>query len=161
LNVVCVCGIFEQADIKPVINAGMKSILRFLFYILTFSIILTSIGCSSSSKLESADAADILGSWELYDQSGVIQDVCSKETLGFTKDGKAVLQCPGSKPIIRLYSIKNGILTYTETGIKFKFNIKSENSVTRLELYGQNVGRNLFYKKINKSTSNTGEKQTP
>jgi len=139
----------------------MKSILQFLFYILTFSIVITGIGCSSSSKLGSADASDIIGFWELYDQSGVIQDVCSKETLGFTKDGKAILQCPGSNPITRRYSIKNGILTYTETGIKFKFNIKSEKSITRLELFGQNVGRNLFYKKINKETSNTEGKKKP
>ena len=124
----------------------------FLF-ILLFSFIVS--GCISSRNSISTEPIDIVGNWELYNQSGTIQDVCENEIIIFSKDGKAVLQCPDGKPITRLYTAKNGILTYTETGVKFKFDIKSDKKITILELYGQNVGRNLFYKKVSNSRVKT------
>ena len=124
----------------------------FLF-ILLYSFITT--GCTSSRSSISTEPKDIVGNWELYNQSGTIQDVCENEIIIFTKDGKATLQCPDGKPITRLYTARDGILTYTETGVQFKFNIKSDDKLTILELYGQNVGRNLFYKKVSNSRVKT------
>lgn len=124
--------------------------LKFYFIPLSILCMLTgiSLSCNTVRKQDSTNPYNLIGVWELYKQTGTLQDVCQSENLQFTSDGKAILQCPGATSITRTYTAKNGILTYTETGIMFKFKIYFDESSTRLEMYGQNVGRNLFYKKI-------------
>ncbi len=127
-----------------------QKLLRAVNYLLIlFFCSLSILSCNLLQENGSTNPDDLIGSWELYKQTGALQDVCPQEHITFRIDSTAILQCPNKPAITRHYSAKNGVLVYKETGISFDFYIFSTTSETRLELYGKNVSRNLFYYKIN------------
>ncbi|MCX7833560.1 MAG: hypothetical protein N2490_05055 [Ignavibacteria bacterium] len=132
----------------------IKTFFKISYSILSLVFLSISIlSCSLFQEHGSTNPGDLIGSWELYRQTGALQDVCPQERITFRTDSIATLQCPNKPSITRHYSAKNGILTYKETGISFDFYIFKTTSETRLELYGKNVSRNLFYYKVNLTNS--------
>lgn len=128
-------------------NHIFKKTVNAILTLLIFSS--TIVSCSLFQEQGSTNPSDLIGSWELYKQTGALQDVCPQERITFKIDSTATLQCPNKPVITRHYTAKKGVLVYKETGISFDFYIFSTSSETRLELYGKNVSRNLFYYKIN------------
>jgi hypothetical protein len=126
----------------------MSKRILFPLVLFVFSIFFIS-GCDSSAlNSGNTNPADLLGEWQLFKQTGALQDVCSGEVLKLLNDGVAKLQCPNQNEITRNYTASNGVLIYTQTGVSFNYNVVSGSGQTTLELYGRNVSRNLFYSKI-------------
>lgn len=148
---------FDNILIKKLMNLKRNKLSYSLFLLLLLSF--STISCTLLQEHGSTNPCDLIGSWELYKQTGALQDVCPQERITFRFDSTAILQCPNKPSITRHYSAKNGVLSYTETGVSFDFYVFTTTSETRLELYGKNVSRNLFYYKINIINSNEPEIQ--
>ena len=89
---------------------------------------------------------ELIGDWQLTDQTGAQQDICPQEVVTFQSTGIAKLTCPGSDEISRDFTLENNILSYTQTSIAYDAEFSEDN--LNLSLYGRNVSRNLFYQKI-------------
>lgn len=139
----------------------MKNKFKYSSYLLIVLFGLFNSGCNLLTDPGSTNPADLIGAWELYKQTGALQDVCPNEVLTLSADGTARLQCPNQQEITRNYNAVNGVLTYTQTGISFDFYVVTKSTSITLELYGKNVSRNLFYNKITsvqtKKGSGSGE----
>ena len=126
----------------------MNNKIKYSVYLLIALFGIINSGCNLVNDPGSTSAADLIGVWELYKQTGALQDVCPNEILKLSADGTAKLQCPNQTEISRNYTAVNGVLTYTQTGVSFDFYVVTKTSSTTLELYGKNVSRNLFYNKV-------------
>jgi hypothetical protein len=126
----------------------MKNKIKYLSYLFAVLFGIFNAGCNLLNDPGSTSAADLIGTWELYKQTGALQDVCPNEILKLSADGTAKLQCPNQQEITRNYTAVNGVLTYTQTGVSFDFYVLTKSTSTTLELYGKNVSRNLFYNKV-------------
>jgi hypothetical protein len=126
----------------------MNKKIKYSVYLLIALFGIINSGCNLVNDPGSTNAADLIGVWELYKQTGALQDVCPNEILKLSSDGTAKLQCPNQTEISRNYTAVNGVLTYTQTGVSFDFYVVTKTSTTTLELYGKNVSRNLFYNKV-------------
>ena len=126
----------------------MQKVLKLvvILSVVVFSIIGAS--CDVVNDKGSSNENDLVGSWQLTKQTGSQQDVCPNETITFQTGGTVTLQCPGQPQIQRTYTTSNGVVTYTETGVSFEFYVKIESGITKLELIGRNVQRNLYYNKV-------------
>ncbi|KAA0207305.1 MAG: hypothetical protein OZ913_09740 [Ignavibacteriaceae bacterium] len=95
-------------------------------------------------------SGDIDGSWTLVSMQGDLQDVCLGEQATFnTTTGIATLKCPNSTTVTRSFDYGNGMLIFTETGIKYSVSFQTTPDFTsQLVLDGQNVDRKLFYNRI-------------
>jgi len=125
----------------------MKKGIRLSVFIFIISVTIFNAGCNLITEPGSTNPSDLIGTWQLYKQTGALQDVCPDEILRLSSDGTAKLQCPGQQEITRNYSASNGVLTYTQTGVSFDFFVVTNSSTVTLELYGKNISRNLFYNK--------------
>lgn len=134
----------------------MNKKIKFLPYLLIVLFGVFNSGCNLVNDPGSTSAADLIGVWELYKQTGALQDVCPDEILKLSADGIAKLQCPNQTEISRNYMAVDGVLTYTQTGVSFDFYVVTKTSSTTLELYGKNVSRNLFYNKVSSNPSGKG-----
>jgi hypothetical protein len=89
-----------------------------------------------------------LGTWNLIYQTGALQDICPNENVIFQSNGIAKLTCPNSSSIERDYIISDSdsTLYYTESNVYYYAQFAEKNQL--LTLYGQNVSRNLFYRRV-------------
>ncbi|MBN1633437.1 MAG: hypothetical protein JW917_04650 [Ignavibacteria bacterium] len=142
--------------LKDKSEKSMNYKIKYLPYLLIALFCIFNSGCNLLTDPGSTNAADLIGVWELYKQTGALQDVCPNEILKLSSDGVAKLQCPNQTEIIRNYTAVNGVLTYTQTGVSFDFYVVTKASTPTLELYGKNVSRNLFYNKISSVPTGKG-----
>lgn len=111
---------------------------------------LSFVGSSCNEILDaiSGNSGDVVGTWDLNEQGGAQYDVCAQERVQFSTS-QATLTCPGSSPITRNYTVSNGVLTYTETAVRYDYSVSTESGVTFLTMTGRNgLNRILKYKKV-------------
>lgn len=126
-----------------------KKSVRIIQTIITMTLIMLSFTGSNCDKVlvdEGSVPQELIGDWQLTEQTGAQQDICPQEVVTFQSNGIAKLTCPGSDQIARDFKLENDILTYTQTSIAYDAEFSDNN--TKLYLYGRNVSRNLFYQKI-------------
>lgn len=110
-------------------------------------IFLTTTGGDCEKILSGGNVpSEMVGNWKLTEQTGALQDICPDETINFQSSGVAVLTCPNSTSVNRNFSVSNNVLTYTETSVSYQ--IQFLNGNTDIQLYGQNISRNLKYHKV-------------
>lgn len=126
----------------------MKKIFNPALFMIIITFAVIGASCDVLNNNGSTNPSDLIGSWQLYKQTGAQQDVCPDEVLKLQSDGTAKLKCPNQSEITRTYSATNGVLTYTETGVSFDFSVVTENGAIKLQLIGKNVERNLYYNKV-------------
>lgn len=117
-------------------------------FIITILIMLSVTGSDCEKVLvdDNTVPQELIGDWQLTDQTGAQQDICPQEVVTFQLTGIAKLTCPGSDEISRDFTLENNILSYTQTSIAYDAEFSEDN--LNLSLYGRNVSRNLFYQKI-------------
>lgn len=117
-------------------------------FIITILIMLSVTGSDCEKVLvdDNTVPQELIGDWQLTDQTGAQQDICPQEVVTFQSTGIAKLTCPGSDEISRDFTLENNILSYTQTSIAYDAEFSEDN--LNLSLYGRNVSRNLFYQKI-------------
>lgn len=113
--------------------------LRFRFLIFSL-LLLIPVGCEDAVQVQVQD--DILGLWELREQSGSATPVCDGELAQFNANGIAGFECPGFDPVTTPYSAVNNVLTFTDTGIQYNI---SKPADTNLVLTGVNIDKILKY----------------
>lgn len=129
----------------------MKSKYFFRIFYSLFVLGIISLSFTGSSCNDIIDAltntGDVAGTWNLTEQGGVQYDVCPQEVVTFSTN-TATLKCPNSTPLTRSYTAASGVLTYTETGISYDYNVSTSGGVTTLSMNGKNgVNRILKYTK--------------
>jgi hypothetical protein len=130
-------------------NNRYKSISRVIqIFIVLILITLTVTGSDCEKVLVNQNTIpqELIGDWQLKEQTGAQQDICPQEVVTFQSTGIAKLTCPGSDQIARDFTLENNILSYTQTSISYDAEFSDDN--LNLSLYGRNVSRNLFYQKI-------------
>lgn len=113
--------------------------MRFLLLIFSL-LLLIPVGCDDPVQVQVQD--DILGLWELREQSGSATPVCDGELAQFNANGIAGFECPGFDPVTTPYSAVNNLLTFTDTGIQYNI---SKPADTTLVLTGINIDKTLKY----------------
>lgn len=101
---------------------------------------LALMSCEDPVQIQVQD--DILGLWELREQSGSATPVCDGELAQFNSNGIAGFECPGFKAVTTPYSAVNNILTFTDTGTQYSI---SKPADTNLVLTGINIDKILKY----------------
>jgi len=124
-----------------------KNLLKAFIFISIFSFAFMGTECEQLLNGGSTSSEDLLGRWQLVKQTGAQQDICDEETLEFQNSTTALLKCPQQTQITRSYTASNGILTY-QTGVSYNYLVRTESGITKLDLIGINVSRNLYYDKI-------------
>ncbi|MDQ3021331.1 MAG: hypothetical protein M3R36_12290 [Bacteroidota bacterium] len=114
--------------------------------ILLISLSLTGGNCEKILQNDPVVTGEIIGDWQLIEQTGALQDICDDETVNFSSTGIALLTCPNATSISRNYSIVNNELLYTQTTISY--NIEFSQDFLVLYMTGIGVSRNLTYQKI-------------
>ncbi len=126
---------------------NIKSV-RIIQSFIIMTLVMLSVTGSDCDKVlvdEGSVPQELIGNWQLTEQTGAQQDICPQEVVTFQSNGIAKLTCPGSDQIARDFTLQNDILTYTQTSIAYDSEFSDNN--TKLYLYGRNVSRNLFYQK--------------
>jgi hypothetical protein len=122
---------------------------RIIQSIIIMILIMLSVTGSDCEKVlvdDNTVPQELIGDWQLTEQTGAQQDICPQEVVTFQSTGIAKLTCPGSDEISRDFTLENNILSYTQTSIAYDAEFSDDN--LNLSLYGRNVSRNLFYQKI-------------
>ncbi len=130
-------------------NNKYKSISRILQVFIIMILVSLSVTGSDCEKVlvdDNTVPQELIGDWQLTEQTGAQQDICPQEVVTFQSTGIAKLTCPGSDEISRDFTLENNILSYTQTSIAYDAEFSDDN--LNLSLYGRNVSRNLFYQKI-------------
>ncbi|MCB0726003.1 MAG: hypothetical protein KDD00_00960 [Ignavibacteriae bacterium] len=136
---------------KLYLNNG-TGVVRFLLILALISFPLISSDCNNLLNNEEPAPEKFVGNWTLVEQTGALQDICPQEKVVFRADGVAELTCPEGQPILRVYSVSGTELFYDQTSLQYEYEF--DNNDQKLNLYGVNVSRNLFYEKI--ATDNIG-----
>ena len=124
-------------------------------YILTALIIISfqffGAQCNTLVNGDDISLKELLFTWSLQRQTGIYIDVCLNEQITFHNDFIVVSVCPPQDSAFRKFTIdKNSkIITYTQSGVSYHYEILTNNNITNLNLYGITVDRNLFYIKVN------------
>lgn len=127
-------------------------ILKFFLLMILISFPLIASDCQKALTNEQTIPDKFLGNWRLVQQTGALQDICPQEYVNFRSDGVAELTCPDSQTILRAYSLTNTELKYDQTSLHYEYEFTDSDQ--KLNLYGVNVSRNLFYEKV--TADNTG-----
>lgn len=130
-------------------------ILRFFLFLILISFPLISSDCENLLNNDPAPET-FVGNWRLVQQTGALQDICPQENVSFRSDGVAELTCPEGQTILRDYSISGSNLNYNQTSLNYEFEF--EDNDQKLNLYGVNVSRNLFYEKVTATKNNTAKR---
>jgi len=123
-------------------------------YILIGLILITFplIGSECNTLINGNDVSlkELLNTWLLQRQSGIYIDVCPEEQVTFFNSFTATIICPNKDTVVKTFSLNNSdkTITYTQTGVIYKYEVITSNNVTYLNLYGVNVNRNLYYIKL-------------
>ncbi len=141
----------------------MKSKYFFRIFNSLFVLGIISLSFTGSSCNDIIDAltnnGDVAGTWNLSQNGGAQFDVCPGEIVTFSTS-TATLTCINSTPITRNYTTANGVLTYTETGISYNYNVTTSSGTTKLTMNGRNgVNRNLVYTKTATDNQSAGPQQ--
>lgn len=105
------------------------------------------------------NSGDVTGSWIMTDQAGAQYDLCNQERVVFSGT-TATLTCPNSTPVTRAYTTSNGVLTYTETGVSYTYNVTTNSGNTILTMTGRNgVNRTIEYTKQTTDNVSSGVQQ--
>ena len=106
--------------------------------------------CNTFVNGDDISLKELLFTWSLQRQTGINIDVCQNEQITFHNDFSVVSICPPQDSAFRNFTIdKNSkIITYTQSGVSYNYEILNSNNITNLNLYGINVNRNLFYIKV-------------
>ena len=128
------------------------SVLRFFLFLTLISFPLISSDCENLLNNEEPTPQSFVGNWRLVQQTGALQDICPQENVNFRSDGVAELTCPEGQTLVRDYSVTGSELNYDQTSLKYEYEF--EDNEQKLNLYGVNVSRNLFYEKVTASNSN-------
>jgi hypothetical protein len=115
--------------------------------LLVLGLIALPLSGSDCEKTLTGASGSIEGTWRLVYNSGSNHDICPGEIVNFQSNGVANLRCPPySQSINRNYTVTNGYLTYTETGVEYRIdNVTSK----ELQLTAANgVNRVLNYNKV-------------
>ncbi|CAN5569099.1 hypothetical protein BH10BAC5_BH10BAC5_13160 [soil metagenome] len=129
-------------------SALLKPIVRSLIAILCLGMSLTGMDCSKLLDSNTDDIAEIVGSWQLVSESGAQFDVCSGETVTYSANHIAQLQCPSQSAITRTVAVTNGTISYQETSIQYNYTVTTSTNPPQLLMEGVNVSRNLVYNKV-------------
>lgn len=120
---------------------------------------LTFTGSSCNDIIDAlTNSGDVAGTWTLTQNGGAQFDVCPNETVTFSTS-TATLTCPGSAGITRNYTAVSGVLTYTDSGIKYDYAVATSSGTTTLTMNGKNVSRNLIYTKQSTDNQSAGPQQ--
>jgi hypothetical protein len=130
-----------MSKIKKILKSNLIKTL------LVLGLIALPLSGSDCQQVLTGNTGSIEGKWKLVYNSGSNHDICPGEIVNFQTNGVANLQCPPyQQSINRNYSVSNGILTYTETGVEYRID-----NVTNydLQLSGLNgISRVLNYSKV-------------
>lgn len=137
-----------------IFTAYKKKFLPFFIPAILISISISGGDCEkvlvnpppASNTLSHYDSL-FLGEWDLFYQTGALQDICPDENVVFQSDNLAVLTCPDAESIQRQYSVddNDSTLSYTSSSVYYYAQFSLSDQI--LALYGQNVSRNLFYQR--------------
>lgn len=128
------------------VHKNKSRIIQSAIVIIIFTLSITGSDCDKVLVDDNTVPQELVGDWQLTEQTGSLQDICPQEVITFQSNGIALLTCPGSGEISRDFTLQNDILTYTQTSIAYDAEFSNDN--LNLSLYGRNVSRNLFYQKI-------------
>ena len=123
-----------------------RRIIQSIIIMILIMLSVTGSDCEKVLVDDNTVPQELIGDWQLTDQTGAQQDICPQEVVTFQSTGIAKLTCPGSDEISRDFTLENNILSYTQTSIAYDAEFSEDN--LNLSLYGRNVSRNLFYQKI-------------
>lgn len=126
-------------------------VLKLFLFLTVFSFPLIASDCNNLLNNQAAAPETFLGNWRLVQQTGALQDICPQENVVFRSDGVAELTCPEGQTILRDYSISGTELNYDQTSLQYEYEFEENDQ--KLNLYGVNVSRNLFYEKITADNS--------
>lgn len=121
-------------------------ILKLILFLTLISFPLIASDCNNLLNNQAAAPETFVGNWRLVQQTGALQDICPQENVVFRSDGVAELTCPEGETILRVYSISGTELNYDQTSLQYQYEFEENDQ--KLNLYGVNVSRNLFYEKI-------------
>jgi len=124
-------------------------VFKFLLILTLISFPLISSDCENLLNNEEPTPQSFVGNWRLVQQTGALQDICPQENVNFRSDGVAELTCPEGQTLVRDYSVSGSELNYDQTSLKYEYEF--EDNEQKLNLYGVNVSRNLFYEKVTAS----------
>jgi hypothetical protein len=138
-----------------------------IIYLIISSFPFLGTQCNTLINGQISGVNELAYTWTLVRQTGSNIDVCPGETVKFDKNYYARLVCPGQDTTVRKFSLESDNLTYylNNTPLaEYRFEVVKENGDTKLNMYGTNVNRNLFYlrtgdapseQNIKKSDNNT------
>ncbi|HMQ69030.1 MAG TPA: hypothetical protein PKC58_08570 [Ignavibacteria bacterium] len=132
------------------------SAVRFILILILVSFPILSSDCNNLLNNEEPAPEKFVGNWTLIEQTGALQDICPQENVVFRADGVAELTCPEGQPILRDYSVSGAELFYDQTSLQYEYEFDDNDQ--KLNLYGVNVSRNLFYEKVTAAKNNTGKR---
>lgn len=140
-------------DTKTSTKISKKIFPLIIIYLMVASLPFIGAECSTLINGQSASIADLLYTWQLHRQTGSNIDICPNETVTFHNDNYVYLVCPGTDTVTRKFSVSNNQLTYSLANqplATYRIEIVTESGATKLNMYGINVNRNLFYVRTNK-----------
>ena len=134
----------------------MKNLISFsksisplvIIYLMISSFPFLGAQCNALVNGQIAGVDELAYTWTLVRQTGSNIDVCPGETVKFDKNYYAYLVCPGKDTAVRKFSLNADNLTYYLNNAhqaEYRFEVVTENGDTKLNMYGINVNRNLFY----------------
>ena len=121
---------------------------------------LSFMAANCNDILNALGSDDVTGSWIMSNQGGAQYDICNGEAITFTSN-TATLTCPNSNPVTRAYTTSNGVLTYTETGTSYDYNVTTASGQTVLAMKSRNLNlqRTIEYTKQTTDTRSTAPQQ--
>ena len=130
-----------MSKIKTLLKSNLVKTLLLL------GLIALPLSGSDCQQVLTGSSGSIEGTWKLVYNSGSNHDICPGETVNFQTNGIAILQCPPYiQTINRNYTVSNGILTYTETGVEYRIDNVTAYDLQLTSLNG--VNRVLNYSKV-------------
>lgn len=129
-----------------------------IIYLIISSFPFLGTQCNTLVNGQQSGVNELAYTWTLVRQTGSNIDVCPREIVRFDLNYYAHLVCPGQDTAVRKFSLEADNLTYYLNNAplaEYRFEVVTENGDTKLNMYGTNVNRNLFYLR----TSNTPAEQ--
>ncbi|HEY5534959.1 MAG TPA: hypothetical protein VIL99_08510 [Ignavibacteria bacterium] len=140
-------------DTKNFSKISKKIFPQVIIYLMVASFPFIGAECSTLLNGQSTSITDLLYTWQLQRQTGSNIDICANETVTFHNDNSAYLVCPGTDTVIRTFAVNNNQLTYSLVNqplATYRIEVVTDSGATKLNMYGTNVDRNLFYVRTTK-----------
>jgi hypothetical protein len=132
-----------------------KSALKYLPLLLIISVIASfpflGADCSKLVNGQVSQKSYFYHTWMLKRQTGNLIDVCPGEIVIFGQGNDVRLMCmPYIDTVFREYEINESerTVTFKPSMVAYNWAFKDSSGVLCLNLYGINVGRNLFYQEL-------------